>query len=461
MSDNNKIDKQQLMKLLEAAKQIKEQSNNNNQTNTQNNNSSDQYYNSLTLKQKILYKYKYIVNLIKSFSFKGILVKILSMMDRSIKYIDRFVSLISNNKKKINNDVIADARSPILFGFSVIFIFVIFGGLWASFAPLDSAAVAVGMVVSDSKKRIINHLEGGILHKIYVKIGDTVQKDQKLLSFDYTRTKSDYESILSQYRTLLASESRLMAQLNGDEKVTYSDFLLNDLTDKRVVRIIDTQNNLFISKEAIRKGDLDSLKQKMKQINKQIDALNIKKISTKKTLLSIREKLKSTEKLYKKGFTNKLELLEIEARESNAVSDVANIDAETDRQNEEIIKTNIEILNINNKYIDESLKELKEVQVSLSQARERYYQLKNSLDRSIVRSPVDGIVNNINFYTVGSTIPSSQPIMEISPLNDKLIIEARLSPKNIDSVTIGLKAKVKFSAFKSRTTPSFKGVVIS
>ena len=105
--------------------------------------------------------------------------------------------------------------------------------------------------------------------------------------------------------------------------------------------------------------------------------------------------------------------------------------------------------------------ELKDVQINVSDKKERLYALIDMLERVVLKSPVDGVVNNINYHTVGSVIPPGQPIMDISPSGDHLIIEAKIEPKNIDSIRVGLKSKIRFSAFKSRTTPLFTGTVVS
>ena len=108
-----------------------------------------------------------------------------------------------------------------------------------------------------------------------------------------------------------------------------------------------------------------------------------------------------------------------------------------------------------------ALSELKDTQIRLAESRERFYSYQDALKRVIIRSPVDGVVNNLNFHTVGSSVPLGQIIVEISPTSDHLVIEAKIPPKNIDSIQIGLVSKIRFSAFKSRTTPLFTGKVVS
>jgi HlyD family secretion protein len=395
------------------------------------------------------------------FSPKGFLISILQGMQNSVKFLDQFINFIAKPNSTKTNDVVKSARSPILFGTFITVFFVFFGVLWASTAPLDSATVAIGTLVSNSKKKSINHPEGGIIKEIYVKIGDAVDKGDKLLEFDQTRIKAEYESTLNQYRTLLASEKRLLAEINGDKQIEYPEFITKDKAAPYVAKIMETQNSLFNSKNSLRVSEQQSTQQKTKQLQKQIEGQNAKLVAIKKTIDVTKDRLDATKKLFDKGFAQKSSLLELEAKLANAEGDSAMTFTEIARLEQEIIRTEIELINLDSKYTSSALSELKDTQVNLSQSKERFYSLEDSLNRVVIRSPVDGIVNNLNYFTIGSSIPPQQPILEISPSSDILIIEAKIPPKNIDSIQIGLESKIRFSAFKSRTTPLFKGKVIS
>lgn len=394
------------------------------------------------------------------FSPKGIFIGILQFMQSSVRFIDQFTKFIINRKTNDSNNVVDSARSPIIFGTYIIVIFVIFGLIWAATAPLDSAAVASGTVISNTQRKSLNHQEGGIIKTIYVKVGDTVKKGEPLLEFDSTRIKSEHDSVLNQYRALLASEVRLLAEINGQDSVEYPEFLTKDNNVTEVAKIIETQNNLFHSKKDVKRAERDSLKQKVMQLKKQIEGYEAKKISLIKTLEVFKDRVDATKKLNDKGFAQKSTLLELEAKEASAQSEIAMNDTEIARSEQEITKTEIELLNLESNFISKTLTELKETQIQLSERREKYNHYSDSLDRIILRSPVDGVVNNINYHTVGSVIPAGQAIMDISPSDDYLIVEAKIEPKNIDSIRVGLQSKIRFSAFKSRTTPLFTGTVV-
>jgi len=394
-------------------------------------------------------------------SVKGMFMSVLQSMQGKVKLIDQFINLVTNKENDTANDVVQNARTPILFGTFVIFFFVILGLLWTATAPLDSAAVAIGTLITSSQKKTINHQDTGVIKKIYVDVGDSVKTSDKLIEFDDTRLRSEYENNLNQYRSFLSYESRLLAEVNGNEKITYPLFLLQDKDLPEVAKIIETQNNLFKSKNELQIAERDSLKQRIKQTQKQIDGYEAKSVALNKTLEVTQDRLEANKKLSEDDFVQKAVLLELESKEANVFGEIAINDTEIARAEQEVTKIEIDLINLDSKISTNNLSELKETQINLADRREKYFYYKDALSRVVIESPVDGVINALNYHTIGSTIHSGQPIMEISPSNDSLLIEAKLAPKLIDSITVGLKAKIRFSAFKSRTTPLFTGEVIS
>lgn len=375
--------------------------------------------------------------------------------------LDRFVNFITKQTDQDRNDVAQTARSPILFGIYVIIFLVLIGGIWMAVVPLDSGDVAVGILMPRTNKKIIQHHEGGIINAIYVKQGDQVKAGDKLIELEETRIKSEYESTLSQYRTALATENRLIAERDHLEQIEFSDFLMQDINVPEVAKIIHTQENLFRSRKEVFNSEQDALQQRISQLKKRVEGLEAKKVAVIKTAEVYQDRLKALTTLKEKGFVQKAALLEQEAKVASAKSDVATTDTEIAGTHHSITEAQISIIIQQNKYTERTLTELREAQVQAASLRAKYNSLTDSLNRIVIKSPVDGIINNLKYHTIGGYIGHGQPIMEISPTNDPLIIEAKVSQKNIDSVYEGLVAKIRFSAFKSRTTPTFTGKVVS
>jgi len=388
------------------------------------------------------------------------LMKISNVIQKTMYHLDRFVNFTTKPTDQDRNDVLQSARSPILFGLYVIIFFVFLGGMWASFAPLDSAAVAIGTVVSNTSKKIIQHNEGGIISAIFVEQGDKVKEGDKLIELESVRIKSQYETSLNLYRHSLAAESRLIAERDELEHIEFPEFLTKSMDVPEVERIIHTQENLFRSKRDNYRAEKNALHQRVEQLNKKLEGLKAKKIATIKNWEVFRDRLKALKTLHEKGFIQKAALSEAEGREASAKSEMSMTDSDIAGTLHQITENEINKINLQNKYSKEILMELKQVQAETANHKEQFNAHSDSLKRVVIRSPVEGVVNTIHFHTIGGVISPGREILEISPVNDVLVIEAKISPKDIDAIREGLIAKIRFSAFKSRTTPLFTGKVI-
>lgn len=396
-----------------------------------------------------------------SFFSQKTLVKISNVIQKTMHHLDRFINFTTKPTDKDRNDVLQSARSPILFGLYVVVFFVFIGGLWTSFAPLDSAAVAIGTVVSNTSKKLIQHHEGGIISAIFVSQGDKVKEGDKLLELESVRIKSQYDSTLSQYRHDLAAESRLIAERDGLEEIVFPPFLTESQDSPEVQKIIHTQENLFKSKKESFKAEKNALHQRVEQLSKKLEGVKARKTAVIKNWEIAKDRLNSIKTLYAKGIVQRAGLLEIEGKEASARSEMAMADSDIAATMHAITESEITMINLQNKYSRDTLTELKQVQSEGANNKEKFNASSDSLKRVVIRSPVEGVVNAINYHTIGGYIPPGQTIVEISPANDVLIIEAKISPKDIDAIHEGLVAKIRFSAFKSRTTPLFTGKVIN
>jgi HlyD family type I secretion membrane fusion protein len=374
-------------------------------------------------------------------------------------HMDNFVKFVVKKDDSDRNDVVQNARGPILFGTYVIIIFVVIGGFWSAFAPLDTAAVALGTVIPSTKRKIIQHPTGGIIKEIYVQVGDHVKEGDPILELDEVNAKTQYETSLNYYRTYLAGYNRLVAERDDLKEIEFDQFLLNSKDNPKVASIMKTETELFQSREEAYRKRIESLEQKHLQVEKQLEGLKARRVSALKSKEVMKDRLIASKNLYDKGIINRAAYLEVESREAQADSDLAATEAEIARINQAILQDDAEILTYKNQYVSDIMENLNKHQSAANEAREKYLMSKDSLERTVLKSPVDGTIIEMLPTTIGGVVNGSYPIAEILPTNDKLIIEARVSSKNIDSVTVGLKAKIRFSAFKSRTSPIFNGVV--
>jgi HlyD family secretion protein len=385
----------------------------------------------------------------------------LQKSEKSVRYIDRFINFVVKDKDPDRNDVMQTARYPILFGTWVTLICVVFGGIWSAVAPLDSAATALGTVKVSSHTQVIQHLTGGIIKRIFVKQGDYVTENQPLIELDETQLNTNYQATLGHYRASLAQEARLIAERDNSPNIQFDEFLLKDAHKPEVAKILQTQLDLFKSKQDTFNGMVEGSLKRIEQTKHQIDALKSKKTAADRSSEIAQERFKSLKDLSKQGYAPKQQMLDAERQAVGAQSEAANTDIEIARTEQEVSRLEIELYAKKSENLANVMRELKDTQVQLNEMREKYTHAKDALNKVIIKSPVEGVVNDLQYHTIGGVINPGQIIAEITPYKGNLIIEAKIPQKEIESLRVGLRAKVRFSAFKSRTTPVFSGTVVS
>lgn len=395
--------------------------------------------------------------------FQRFLTKILPAFQISVSLIDKFINFVSKDidTNSQNISVHDSARSPILFGLIVIIVFVVFGGGWAAIAPLNSATIAPGILISDTNRKIIQSEIGGTVKEIFVRQGDKVEVGQKLIDFDDTKAKLEYEDVLNRYRHALANESRLIAERDGLDEIIYPEFLVDNKDIEEVEKMIQLQEKIFISRKSLMQLEIDGAHYRISQQRKQIESLQLKKKAFEKGLSVMEKSIEGIKTLMESQHAAESKLLDQEAKREVQKSDISSIEGDIVRTLQEINKIEIEIVNMKNKYLNNTLSELKENQVNVSSLKEKLLNMTDVLNKTSIASPVNGNVIVLYHFTKGGVIRAGEPIMEISPTDDSLVIEAKVSPKNIDTVKVGMITKIRFSAFKSRRTPLFTGKVVS
>ncbi len=347
----------------------------------------------------------------------------------------------------------------IRYGFLVIVL--VFGvlGIWMAYAPLDSASVASGKVVVEGNKKSIQHLEGGIVEAIYVKDGDSVKKGELLLKMDEIHAKAQLETVLSQYYEALALECRLKAERDSLKKILFDKEIIA-IGDGLKNRLIDGQTRLFTSRKEALKSEKEIMFQRIAQLKQQIEGNRSIIKSKESRLKSYREEIEEWQILYEEQLTDKLKLRELQRDSETIVGDIASSKAEIARLYVEINETKSQILLRKQEFNKEVGSELRDTQSSLADMRARLYSLKDTLNRTKITAPVEGIVVGMDTHTIGGVISPGQIILEIVPGISEMIIIAQVPTTDIDKVTKGLKANVRFSAFNLQMAHVVEGEVI-
>ena len=352
-----------------------------------------------------------------------------------------------------------DPGRIILAGALSLMVFTGVVGLWSTTPPLDSAAVAPGSVVVESRRKTVQHLEGGIVRGILVAEGARVEPGMPLVVLDQTQARSALDTMRSQQDELLAREARLLAERIGADTVEFPSSLTDRADDPRIADLIDGQRRLFAARWESLRGQVDILVQRTAQLDAEAEGLRAQVASTESQLALIAEEMQDTRSLVSKGLERKSRLLSLERETANLGGRRGEYLASIARSEQRRGETALQILDLRNKRVEELAKELREVQGKLRELEERRHAAEDVLDRTVVRAPVTGTVMNVQVHTSGGVIGAGKPILDIVPDDDSLLIEAKLRATDIDSVHTGLPARIRLTAFKQRTTPVLFGRV--
>ncbi len=344
-------------------------------------------------------------------------------------------------------------------GLIVLVVFV--GGFlgWATFVPLESGAVASGKIVVDTNRKTVQHLEGGIVNAIFVKDGSKVKAGDKLIQLDQTQTEANLKLLKEQTNLLLARKAALEATRDKLDHVVFPQRLIEQENDPEVKLEMKNEVDLFESRKNTLADGIDTIRVKIDQIKNEIVSLQAQVKSNGDQLALVNEELKSWEALEKTNYIDKPKVLSLKRDATKLEGDKNEQLALIARAEQRISEAQLEITNLIDTKENEVLKQLEETQFNLVTNLEKETAAQDVLTRSTITAPQEGTVLNLKVHTIGGVIAPREPLMDIVPEQDKLVIEAKINPLNINVVRPGLLARVRLSAYKQRTTPALDGVV--
>lgn len=349
-------------------------------------------------------------------------------------------------------------KTPKLIGFIILFLtFGIFGS-WAVTAPLDSAAIAPGVVTVKSHRKTIQHLEGGIVSEILVRDGDKVLEGDPILVLDPTQFQAELGITRGQLMLTRAMEARLRAERDLLESVSFpADF---ELEDSRVIEAVQSENQVFNARINSHQGEIEVLRQRISQLGEQIDGLQSIILSKRDLSRSYAEELTDLKELLSEGFVDRQRIRELERNISQLRGEIAENGSSIARLKMQQGETELQILQLQKEFHTNVVNQLSEVQGRVFDLTERVRAIQDRVNRTVIRAPESGMILGMQVHTVGGVIQGGTPILDIVPASVDLIVEAQVSPMDIDRVETGTLADIRFSAFKSATTPVIEGRVI-
>ncbi len=344
-------------------------------------------------------------------------------------------------------------RSRMIAGASLAAALLIGCGGWAATAHLDGAVVANGAVKVDRNLKAIQHRDGGIVKAISIREGDTVRKGQVLIALEDVQTRAELSIVRSQISELTTRRARLLAERDSLERIPFPQ----DFADAGPIlaALINGETRLFHGNRTNRRSQTEQLEFQVKQLGEELIGLDAQLKGKVTELILIEAELAKLKPLFNKGLIESTRIYSTERELARMIGERGGIEASIARAKARTSEIRVQVIAIEQNARTEAQRELSEVDAKLSEASERRVAIEDRLSRTDIRAPIDGTVNELSVHTLGGVITPAEHLATLVPDGAALKIEARISPADIDQVSVGQPARLKFSTFNRSITPEF------
>ena len=344
----------------------------------------------------------------------------------------------------------------------LVAVLLLFGGLgvWSVLAPLDSAAIGSGLVIVENYRKPIAHLEGGIVKEVRIREGQHVHKGEVLLTLEDVQPRSQLEQVQGQWLLSLAYEARLIAQRDGKSRITYPNALTARKNDTRAAEAMRIQDQTFQVRKRAMDGEIMLYRRQIEQLKQKLIGLNEQKSMREKLVRSFEKERSDLQTLASQGYAEMQRVREMERNLAQNEGQRASLESDMSSTEMEIGSAELKILRIEQEFQREVAKELAEVQSQLFSLNERNRAFSDTVKRTTIVAPDDGMVLELAVHTPGEVIRPGQHVLNIVPANEQLMVEVRLMPQDIDQIIVGQTAEVRFSAFRQREMPKIEGKLV-
>jgi len=345
--------------------------------------------------------------------------------------------------------------------FSLVVVILLVGGIggWAATSEFAGAVIAQGQLVVDTNVKKVQHPTGGVVAELRVRDGDQVKENDIVIKLDDTQTRANLAIVASGLTELSVRRAREEAELNGASTITFPAELLARKGDPEVDHIMNGETRLFETRRKSREGLKSQLSERVLQSEEEISGLTAQIASKDKQIEWVKKELEGVRELWAKQLVQFSRVTALEREQARLEGERGQLVAAVAQAKGKISETRIQILQIDQDMRTEVGKDLSEIRGKIAELVEKRVAAEDQLKRIDIRAPQNGMVHQLDVHTVGGVVTAGQQIMLVVPAADKLIVEAKVQPQDIDQVGVGQKAVLRFSNFNSRTTPEINGEV--
>jgi HlyD family secretion protein len=350
-------------------------------------------------------------------------------------------------------------RTHLLLGLGAATLLVGALGGWAGTSEFAGAVIAQGSLVVDTNVKKVQHPTGGVVAELRVREGEMVKEGDILLKLDDTQTRANLAIVSKGLDELTARRAREEAEIDGLTDIKFPDDLMARQGDPEVDRILVGETRLFEIRRKTREGLRAQLNERVAQSEEEIRGLTAQVDSKDKQIEWIKKELEGVRALWDKQLVQFTRVTSLEREQARLDGERGQLVASIAQSKGKIAETKIQIFQIDQDMRTEDGKDLADIRGKIAELVEKKVAAEDQLKRIDIRAPQSGMVHQLDVHTIGGVISAGQQIMLIVPAADKLIVEAKVQPQDIDQVHVGQSATSRFTNFSSRTTPELNGTV--
>jgi HlyD family secretion protein len=349
-------------------------------------------------------------------------------------------------------------RLSLLMVAAILLLFGVMGGLAAA-TKISGAVIASGSLVVDSYVKPVKHLKGGIVSAILVKNGDHVDAAQVLVRLDDTQTRANLAIIRKRLNELSARTARLVAERDGKDEIAFPTDLLSAAGNEDVRGILAGERRLFRDRRTSREGQKSQLRERVQQLNQEIEGLVAQEQGKRNEIALIGKELGSLEGLLNQGIISATKVYSLQRESASLNGDLGNLVSSIAQTRGKIAETELQILQIDADQSSQVSDQLRQAESDTGQFSERLVAAEDDLKRIDIRAPQAGVVDQLSVHAEGAVISPAEAILQIVPDKDALVAELKLAPRDIDQISVGQPVSLRFPAFNQRITPELNGRV--
>lgn len=329
----------------------------------------------------------------------------------------------------------------------------------AGLVPIQSGAMAPGTEVVENKRKTVQHLDGGIIDHIHVRDGTLVKAGDPLITLDDTNARLNVSVYQSQSDALRAEQAALEAQLLGRSAIEFPKDLLDRLDDPVVNSILRSQRAAFAARRDNVMGRQAQLGQQLHQLDQEISGDVAGSSARNEQLVLLDGEIEDLEKLFAKGYASKARLLALKRAAAQIRGERAALHSDAAKLRNRQSEVRILALQAERESASEAANALRSIQSQLAEVQDKLAAARQILARTKIRAPVSGTVVGMRPTTVGGVIQPGEALMDVVPRMERLVVVARVAPRDADKVQVGQSAVVRFDLSNARNAPAVEGRV--